>query len=187
MYLCKQQGSGNSFPRGLARVKQLISFEKEAGRGFVSRLLVTVGQGPAKNWWWPWGCLQWDMSLQPQPTSHLCQWDTAGCNRIRSLSEREGSCTGRKIKTHSSVFPADRSLNTGWELGSGPCVKFSLACLETAALLPEHPTSISVIAGGIRPTCQACCYLCKFSVPEGSLKNKSPFYSALDAGSEPAN
>lgn len=140
------------------------------------------GGKPAKNWWWPWGCLQQDMGLQPQPTSHLCWWDTEMQLHLLTPGER-----GRKTKTHSSVFPADRSLNTGWELGSGPCVKFSSACLETAALLPEHPTSISVIAGGIRPTCQACCYLCKRSVPEGSLKNKSPFYSALDAGSEPAN
>lgn len=45
MYPCEQQGSSNSFPRGLARVKQLISFEKEAGRGFVSRLLVMAGRG----------------------------------------------------------------------------------------------------------------------------------------------
>lgn len=186
MYPCEQHGSGNSFPRGLARVKQLISFKKEAGRGFVSWLLVTAGGGPAKNWWWPWGCLQQDMGLQPQPHP-TCAGGIQRDATASAHSQREGGCMVRKIKTQSSVFPADRSLNTGWELGSGPCVKFSLACLETAALLPEHPTSISVIAGGIRPTCQACCYLCKRSVPEGSLKNKSPFYSALDAGSEPAN
>lgn len=49
MYPCEQQGSGNSFPRGLARVKQLISFKKEAGRGFVSWLLVTAGEDQPKT------------------------------------------------------------------------------------------------------------------------------------------
>lgn len=186
MYPCEQQSSGNSFPRGLARVKQLISFKKEAGRGFVSWLLVKVGGGGETSQKLVVALGLPSAGHGSAATAHIppvLVGHRDATASAHSWREREEN----KNKKHSSVFPADRSLNTGWELGSGPCVKFSSACLETAALLPEHPTSISVIAGGIRPTCQACCYLCKRSVPEGSLKNKSPFYSALDAGSEPAN
>lgn len=131
------------------------------------------------------------MALLPQPASCPAALpvpvEYGGMQTTSACSRGEGSCKGRKIQRRRSVFPADGSLNIGWDLSSRPSVKFHLARLKTAALLPKHPTSISAIAGGIRPTCQACCYLCECCVLEGSWENKTPFYSALSAGSKPAN
>lgn len=194
MYPCKQQEPSRGFPGGLARVKRLISFKKEAGRGFASLLPETArrgGQSPDQPKTTGGLGLALVGCLLLQPASCLAAIPVpVGYGEMQTTSAcfwTEGSCAGIKIKRKGSILLAHGSLSIVWDLGSGSSVKFSLACLKTAILLPKHPTSISAAAGGIRPTCQARCYLCKCCVLEGSLKNKSPFYSALDAGSKPAN
>lgn len=179
MYSCKQQGSSSSFPRGLARVKRLISFKKEAGRGFASRLSVTAGE----------------TSLQTSQKSVVALGlALAGCGssataggrtcaggvwrHVQTASacfRREGSCTGRKIKRHGSIFPADRSFNTSWDLGSGSSVKFNLACLKDSASTPQAPDEHLSKSRGNQTYLSSALLFVQMLCTGGKLEEQVPF------------